>query len=178
MIQWVFKLAQVELQACSSGVAVKEEGDSDGGNVSSAALLVTLCVQSIFVQIALLRICSSNPYAYRLNLQSMLTQLSVVKDWVRQVGVQNIEYLSNRCMYGADTCSFNSTPWTLLAPPTNDVTQRHHWDWFTKTAECSLDDPVQSWWHWKVAVEVTPFISRAIPLLRSPLVPLTNYVRL
>ena len=104
MIQWVFKLAQVEFQACSSGVAVKEEGDSDGGNVSSAALLVILCVQSSFVQIALLRICSSNPYAYRLNLlQSMLTQLSVVKDWVRQVGVQNIEYLGNRCMYGADT---------------------------------------------------------------------------
>ena len=37
-----------------------------------------------------------------------------------------VEYVSNSCMYGADTCYYNSTPWTILAPPTNDITWRHH----------------------------------------------------
>lgn len=63
------------IQACSSRATIKEEVENDNGNASSTTLFNRLCVQSFFVQIALLRIRSSNPYAYALNLlHSMFTQ--------------------------------------------------------------------------------------------------------
>ena len=61
-------------QACSSK-AIKEEVQSDNGNVSFITIVQHIvCTKLFFVQIALLRIRSSNPYAYGLHLlHSMFT---------------------------------------------------------------------------------------------------------
>lgn len=63
-------------KACSSGVTVKEETESENGNVSSSSMLfIQIMCTTVLVQIALLRIRSKDPYAYGLTLlHSMFTQ--------------------------------------------------------------------------------------------------------
>ena len=65
----------VSIQPYSSQAIVKEEVERDNGNGGSTILYQKCVLYFIFMQIALLRIRSGNPYTYGLNLlHSMFTQ--------------------------------------------------------------------------------------------------------